>query len=70
MGTLAQCGLTSPVRQSLKLPGHYIGLGIQGSPGVRQARSQLGQPSQEQPQDPWPYREPLLGSVDLELPAS
>lgn len=60
MDTLAHCGLTSPVRQSLKLPGHHIGLPwlrVQGSLGVRQAPSQLGQPAQGQPQDPWPYRE-------------
>lgn len=41
VGTLAHCGLTSPVRQSLKLPGHHVGLAVQGGLlGVRQARSQ------------------------------
>lgn len=30
MGTLAHCGLTSAMRQSLKLPGCHIGLAVQG----------------------------------------
>lgn len=31
--TLAHCGLTSPMRQSLKLPGHHVGLGCPGVSG-------------------------------------
>lgn len=34
MDTLAHCGLTSPMRQSLKLPGHHIGLGCPGGSWV------------------------------------
>lgn len=68
MGTLAHCGLTSPVRQSLKLPGHDIGLVSRGDwVFARPGASLVSQP-QEQLQDPWQYREPLSSSVDLSSP--
>jgi hypothetical protein len=71
--TLAHCGLTSPMRQSLKLPGHHIGLGCPGvsgcSPGLRPAW-QLGQPPEGTTSGPLAVSCAPLELCGPQLPAS